>query len=740
MGLRRMRYIQLALSALLLLATALYALPSVKAPDPTYVGGSVSGVWDAGTYIAVENVMIPLGETLVIGPGVEVRFNEPFGLVVHGSLIVDGTEGDPVVFTSNSTDKFPGDWHGITITETSEENHIDNARIEYAMRGIYCTNGASFSIQYSEIKNNSLAGVDLVSCSGTISHSRLTGNNVGIKADSSEIDVIWSQILQNTDYSMALWNSHVHMESTTISDSFDGIYSIGSTLGLFNSTIASENTALHLADVSSAVSLNTYFNKERVVFDGLPSTLLIEWFLDLRVQDMHSSGVLGASVGVKPTQLEQIDFLTGEEGWIETVVVKEITMTSLGEESYNPYQLSASREGYEVNEEVIITESTTVHLTLAADLIAPTAYAGEDMVVDEDTTVDFDASFSEDNDPDFLTTGSFYWTFYDYGGSSHAEGLEPWKVYLTPGSYSVRLRVEDAFGNWDEDYMIVEVRDITNPIANASFPASIQLGDTATLDATSSKDNDPDFSERGNYTWRFNDGSEDVVLYGDIVDCQFPHAGTYSIELTVRDPTGNADTYSADIQVLELPEDFNYLPFIAIGIAMLALAGAASTEAGKFWFFKVLLIPLYVKLSKKDILDHFIRGEIYGYIKVHPGDNYTTIKQNLNLKNGTLTYHLDVLEREGLVKSQLRGSRRHYYAKEARMPDDGTGFPAIKNDIITRIQETPGITMSDLAALIGVSRQLANYHVRGLIQEGYIRTERKGMKTRCYLNERKPGF
>ncbi len=287
---------------------------------------------------------------------------------------------------------------------------------------------------------------------------------------------------------------------------------------------------------------------------------------------------------------------------------------------------------------------------------------------------------------------------------------------------------------------MVAVRDTTDPIANASVPASIQLGETATMDATSSDDNDPDFSDSGNYTWRFNDGAGEIILYGEMVDYQFVHAGTYTVELTVRDPTGNTDTFSAQIQVLEPPGELNYLPFIAIATATLAFAGVASTEAGKFWFFKFLFIPLYVKLSKKDILDHFIRGEIFGYIKVHPGDNYTTIKQNLNLKNGTLTYHLDVLEREGLVKSQVRGSRRHYYAKEARMPDDGTGFPEIKSDIIRRLEETPGITMSDLAALIGVSRQLANYHVRGLIQEGYVRTERKGMKTRCYLNERKPDF
>ncbi len=72
------------------------------------------------------------------------------------------------------------------------------------------------------------------------------------------------------------------------------------------------------------------------------------------------------------------------------------------------------------------------------------------------------------------------------------------------------------------------------------------------------------------------------------------------------------------------------------------------------------------------------------------------------------------------------------------MPDNGTGFPAIKDDIITRVKETPGITVRDLAALIGVSRQLTNYHLRALILEGYVQVERKGMKTRCYPVEKGP--
>jgi predicted transcriptional regulator len=113
----------------------------------------------------------------------------------------------------------------------------------------------------------------------------------------------------------------------------------------------------------------------------------------------------------------------------------------------------------------------------------------------------------------------------------------------------------------------------------------------------------------------------------------------------------------ADVRVLKEPEEFPYLPLFAAAFVGIAFAGIANTEAGKYWFLKFLILPLYVKLSKKDVLDHFIRGQIYGYLVVHPGDNYTTIKQNLDLTNGTLTYHLDVLERPTTEPDSLPSRR-----------------------------------------------------------------------------------
>ena len=169
---------------------------------------------------------------------------------------------------------------------------------------------------------------------------------------------------------------------------------------------------------------------------------------------------------------------------------------------------------------------------------------------------------------------------------------------------------------------------------------------------------------------------------------------------------------------------------VAVGL----IGAVTATEVGKFGLMNLIILPLYTKIGKKDILDHFVRGEIYGYIKVNPGDNYTTIKKNLDLNNGTLTYHLSVLEREGLIKSWNHNGHKYFYPKGVRIPGNGVKNPSILDAILKSIKDSPGITVKDIAAITGISRQLANYHVRRLAAEGKIDIERKSLSKVCYIS------
>jgi predicted transcriptional regulator len=735
-----MRTVQIALVATILLAGALLMHPSVKAPGPTYISGEVSGIWDleGSPYVVIEDSVVHDGQQLLIMPGVEVRFDLNVILLVHGTIRAMGTEGNTILFTSNATMKDPGDWLGITISVFSSENIFEFTKIEYAAHGLRITEESSAVVRHSEISNNSMSGVTLVSSFAGIKDTLITNNNAGIMADSSELELIHSVVSLHPDSGLALSLSSALIESSEFVDNHNGILAVGSEVFLFNSTEQSTMTSIWMSDVSFVTTIDSFFGIAEVVFDGLQSMLTVQWTLKVRVLDMYLTGVPGATVTVEAKLVSDMMLHTGGEGWIETLVVKELVMTNTETVGYNPYFVNATREIYESGKDVLVNEPTVVTLKFVADLVSPEAYAGLDLTVDEDENVFFDASGSVDDDPDFLTTGEFFWTFYDFDGHYMEAGVTVSHVFQTPGIYTVELRAEDSFGNGDVDYLEVRVEDITDPTAVLTAVEETKIRQTVVLDASASTDNDPDFPDTGNFTWSIGIGDEDVVLYGPVVEYRFVNGGAHTIQLDVSDASGNVASEQAEIKVTREQDEFPYLPLAILALFGIAFAGIANTEAGKYWFLKFLILPLYSKLSKKDVLDHFIRGQIYGYLVVHPGDNYTTIKNNLDLTNGTLTYHLDVLEREGFVKSQLRGTRRFYYPKGVKMPDNGTGFPAIKEDIIRRVEETPGITIGDLAGLIGVSRQLTNYHLRALIQEGYVQIERKGMKTRCYPVERGP--
>jgi predicted transcriptional regulator len=126
---------------------------------------------------------------------------------------------------------------------------------------------------------------------------------------------------------------------------------------------------------------------------------------------------------------------------------------------------------------------------------------------------------------------------------------------------------------------------------------------------------------------------------------------------------------------------------------------------------------------------------IRGYIIANPGDHYNSIKRNLGLKNGSLTYHLKVLEREDIVKSERDGVFKRFYPKDERIPADIMHVTKIQESILNEIIDNPGVTEKGLATNIGVSHQVVNYHVKKLVRANLVKTERLGKTTKYYPQE-----
>jgi len=94
--------------------------------------------------------------------------------------------------------------------------------------------------------------------------------------------------------------------------------------------------------------------------------------------------------------------------------------------------------------------------TITLDTTMPTANAGTDQTVNEDTLVTFDASGSSDN----IGIVNYTWTFTDANTLQTLTGKNPTYTFQTPGTYIVTLNVTDAAGNYATDTITVTVRSV----------------------------------------------------------------------------------------------------------------------------------------------------------------------------------------------------------------------------------------------------------------------------------------
>jgi len=156
---------------------------------------------------------VPAGLSLTIQEGVELKF---FGysstkLLIDGSLIVEGTALNPVVFTTAkktpTTSLSQSDWYGIEITDNATVVDIDYAVIEYANRGVYFNFGQGV-LQNSILRRNTHAVYINGSQSVQLLNNTIVDNGYGIYLNGTVSDpqpiILNNDIYNNSDSNLHL--------------------------------------------------------------------------------------------------------------------------------------------------------------------------------------------------------------------------------------------------------------------------------------------------------------------------------------------------------------------------------------------------------------------------------------------------------------------------------------------------------------------------------------------------------
>ncbi len=333
------------------------------------------------------------------------------------------------------------------------------------------------------------------------------------------------------------------------------VWNVGSRVEFRNGTMdALAGRAGYDVDASAggdAWILNTTFQRTSVLTtgDGRVEVLwhvtvepLLPWgdvlwtFDYLAVRDETGAEVVNRSTAVGALRLHEFSEANG-------------IRTSLTPHAFN---VSDHVEGVRYSGSFVINAS--MHLVMdLVDVASPVARAGPDQVVDEDAKITLDATGSSDNDPTFAGTGSFRWSFDEYGSTVVLQGDSVSYVFSVPGKYWVNLTVWDLAGNAGTDSVIIQVRDRTPPIIRFSGNVTVDEDDWTIMDASATTDNDPTFDfTTGRFLWSIDLVTEflerDTATFGH----SFTEPGNYTGTLSVWDNAGNVAQTTFWVAVLDI--------------------------------------------------------------------------------------------------------------------------------------------------------------------------------------------
>lgn len=134
-----------------------------------------------------------------------------------------------------------------------------------------------------------------------------------------------------------------------------------------------------------------------------------------------------------------------------------------------------------------------------------------------------------------------------------------------------------------------------------------------------------------------------------------------------------------------------------------------------------------VAIPRDVALTHPTRVRIMTHLKLLPGDHFRSIVRMLDLQVSSARHHLGVLLRSGLVREDRARGRLRYYPS-------GAGSDSERNELFAKhwnyrdlrlrvfhaTRNLGSATPATVAAALGISRQLAAYHLASLVELGLV--------------------
>lgn len=149
----------------------------------------------------------------------------------------------------------------------------------------------------------------------------------------------------------------------------------------------------------------------------------------------------------------------------------------------------------------------------------------------------------------------------------------------------------------------------------------------------------------------------------------------------------------------------------------------------------VLVVLLgYSQFSDSDPLDHEGRQELYGAVAESPGTYVAEVAATTGLSVSTARYHLRILEREHLIRTEkVRGKRRLYQGRTGESEVAAALNDGATAAVVEAVDRHEPASVSELAEVLDRARSTVTYHVQRLDEAGVLSRERDGGSVRVEL-------
>lgn len=176
-------------------------------------------------------------------------------------------------------------------------------------------------------------------------------------------------------------------------------------------------------------------------------------------------------------------------------------------------------------------------------------------------------------------------------------------------------------------------------------------------------------------------------------------------------------------------------------------AGIGGAALGLFtlaWFWPYLkyvatglmVVPMYSRIGREDVLEHGKREEIFGLIRDVPGIHAHEISSRAVIGWGTTVYHLKLLENHGLIVGKRTGRYKRFFATAGGAARNVDHYAVLRNETTSAIAKHvlahPGCIQKDLCAALDLAPSLVTWHMNRLEEVDLVKKVREGRTVKYY--------